>query len=166
MKGCKSSLNYTTYDLSLLGRRTVFMNFKKGFGGKFYHTHTQTNKLVGEILMNILKIDESSKLFENCILLKKFSKETYNFQQFKDTYKLLFAVFVCSWQTDETCNNDDKNHCDDGLAYITGLEPWTRYAVYMQALTLSKAIQGAISNIVYFRTSAEGKLVLYHIIKV
>lgn len=60
-----------------------------------------------------------------------------------------------SWQTDEICRGG-KDFCSDGMAYITGLEPWTQYAVYMQALTLSKAIQGAISDIVYFRTSAEG----------
>ena len=41
-------------------------------------------------------------------------------------------------------------------AFITSLKPWTQYAVYVQTLTISKAIEGAISKVIYFRTAAEG----------
>lgn len=47
--------------------------------------------------------------------------------------------------------------CDTLINYIAGLEPWTQYAVYVRALTVSKALQGAISDVIYFRTAAEGK---------
>ena len=43
-------------------------------------------------------------------------------------------------------------------AFITSLKPWTQYAVYVQTLTISKAIEGAISKVIYFRTAAEGNI--------
>lgn len=44
------------------------------------------------------------------------------------------------------------------LDYIVGLEPWTQYAAYVKALTVSKSVQGGISDVIYFRTDAEGNL--------
>lgn len=46
--------------------------------------------------------------------------------------------------------------CERLINYIAGLEPWTQYAAYVRALTVSKALQGAISDVIYFRTAAEG----------
>nr|AYV97262.1 insulin-like peptide receptor [Sinonovacula constricta] len=38
--------------------------------------------------------------------------------------------------------------------YIAGLDPWTQYAAYVQTNTISRAVSGAISKIIYFRTAA------------
>jgi len=42
------------------------------------------------------------------------------------------------------------------MSFITSLKPWTRYAAYIQAITITKAAEGAISDVIYFRTKAEG----------
>ncbi|XP_052240273.1 insulin-like peptide receptor isoform X2 [Dreissena polymorpha] len=56
------------------------------------------------------------------------------------------------WQTKEICT--ENNPCRELLLYITNLQPWTQYAAYIEAITVTKAVQGAISDILYFRTSA------------
>lgn len=58
------------------------------------------------------------------------------------------------WKTVEVPPDRDPN-ATVIHAFITSLKPWTQYAVYVQTLTISKAIEGAISKVIYFRTAAE-----------
>ncbi|XP_052795238.1 insulin-like peptide receptor isoform X2 [Mya arenaria] len=69
------------------------------------------------------------------------------------------------WQTKEICTDSSKDSesskdsCRgpdaNGITYITALKPWTQYAIYIQAITITKAAQGAISDVIYCRTNAE-----------
>ncbi|XP_060592514.1 insulin-like peptide receptor [Ruditapes philippinarum] len=56
------------------------------------------------------------------------------------------------WLSKDVCTNKP---CDRYINYIAGLEPWTQYAAYIRALTVSKALKGASSDVIYFRTAAE-----------
>ena len=42
-------------------------------------------------------------------------------------------------------------------AFLYDLEPNTQYAVYVQSYTVSSAIKGALSPIMYFTTEADSK---------
>ncbi|KAL4228229.1 hypothetical protein ACF0H5_013662 [Mactra antiquata] len=77
----------------------------------------------------------------------------------KETDEKNVSIFqgrdACSddlWKSKDPCTGEK---CTPSLNYILGLRPWTQYAVYVRAMTISKAVQGAVSDVHYFRTQAE-----------
>ena len=69
----------------------------------------------------------------------------------------MHEYFYFRWKSKDVCTGLAHPRECATLDYIVGLEPWTQYAAYVKALTVSKSIQGGISDILYFRTDAEGK---------
>jgi insulin receptor len=39
---------------------------------------------------------------------------------------------------------------------LTGLKPWTQYAVYVQTYTVASSNEGAMSELLYFKTAPDG----------
>lgn len=56
-----------------------------------------------------------------------------------------------------------EKESDPGVL-LSGLKPWTQYAVFVKAITLmqDKHSQGAKSKVVYIRTSPSGKYDHFH----
>ncbi|KAK7116268.1 putative molluscan insulin-related peptide(s) receptor [Littorina saxatilis] len=59
------------------------------------------------------------------------------------------------WKTLETGPSDESSTGDDMNFYIANLKPWTKYAVYIQAVMLTTASNQAISDVVLFKTLAD-----------
>ena len=50
----------------------------------------------------------------------------------------------------------DEEGADNVSELLYDLNPWTQYAVYVQAYTIASSDRGAMSPIVYFRTKPDG----------
>ena len=73
-----------------------------------------------------------------------------------------FHVVGCSWKVIDHANDisDSNPHT---AQILHGLQPYTRYAVYVQTYTILSAKTGARSPILYFTTKSQSMYLLYSV---
>lgn len=100
--------------------------------------------------------------------------------RFQEKINILHSFFcfrpfknVTEYDGQDACGSNSWNMVDVDLPpnkendpgiLLQGLKPWTQYAIYVKAVTLTMMenhhIHGAKSEIVYIRTNAAGKILI------
>ncbi|XP_076465772.1 LOW QUALITY PROTEIN: putative molluscan insulin-related peptide(s) receptor [Babylonia areolata] len=114
---------------------------------------TKLNVTIDKIMKDLVvlqwpKVQSSDErqILAYVINYREVTSDSVNIYQGRD------ACSETIWKTIETSRNEQQQE-DQIMTLVSGLKPWTKYAVYVQAVMLNTASNQAISDILIFTTS-------------